>query len=133
MDNILVGTVQPYNRVYPVVVKNPNVLYRTVTFQGDVLGLTDNCQPFELNDEKRPIIVAQKREWDKFLCNGRAKIIKDWNGNIILCHVTTAPSYTYDQTSGNSKPTMSFGVTEVGEHDSQYDMYKHGLIDVETT
>lgn len=133
MDNILVGTVQPYNRVYPVVVKNPNVLYRTVTFQGDVLGLTDNCQPFELNDEKRPVIVAQKREWDKFLCNGRAKIIKDWNGNIILCHVTTAPSYTYDQTSGNSKPTMSFGVTEVGEYDSQYDMYKHGLIDVETT
>lgn len=133
MDNILLGVIQPYQKTYPVIVKNPNVLYRTVTFQGDVLGLTDNCQPFELTTEKRSIIVAQKREWDKFLCDGHAKIIKDWNGNIILCHITTAPSYTYDQTSGNSKPTMTFGVTEVGEYDSQYDMYKHGLIDVETT
>ena len=133
-DNILLGLIQPYQHVYPTIIKNPYVCYRTVTLQGDVLGLDENtCQTFELTNETRPNIVDQKREWDKFLCDGHAKIIKDWNGNIILCRITTAPSYTYDQRSGNSKPTMTFGVTEVGEYDSQSDMYNHGLIDVETT
>lgn len=133
-DNILLGMLQPYNQTYPIIVKNPNVLYRTATIQGDVLGLNiDECKAFELTQEKRPLIVDQKREWDKFLCNGKAKIIKDWNGNIMLAEVTTAPSYTYDQTSGNSKPTLSFGATEVGEYDNQWYMYNHGLIDVETT
>ena len=133
-DNVLLGLLQPYNKVYPVVIKNPNVQYRTATIQGDVLGLDDNtCQTFELTNETRPIIVDQKRAWDKFLCDGRAKIVKDWNGNIMLAKITTPPSYMYDQTSGNSKPTMTFGITEVGEYDSQSDMYNHGLINAEST
>ena len=133
-DNILLGMVQPYNQTYPVIIKNPNVEYRTIAIQGDVLGISEEtCQPFELTNETRPVIVSQKREWDKFLCNGKAKIIKDWNGNILLGRITTAPSYTYDQTSGNSKPSITFGATEVGEYNSQWDMYNHGLIDVEVT
>jgi hypothetical protein len=133
-DNILIGALQPYNQVYPVIIKNPNVLYRTVTFQGDVLGISDNnCtgKPFELTQATRPIIVNQKREWDKFLCNGKTKIIKDWNGNILMGKVTTAPSYTYNQQSGNGMPTMSFGMTEVGDYDSQEDLFNHGLINAE--
>ena len=134
MDNILLGTLQPYNQVYPIVIKNPNVLYRTATLQGDILGLDDNndCSIFELTPEKRPIIVNQKREWDKFLCNGKAKIIKDWNGNIMLAKITTAPSFSYTQESGSSKPTMTFGVTEVGDYDNQWYLYHHGLVDVES-
>ena len=133
-ENMLLGMLQPYGQVYPVIIKNPNVQYRTVSLQGDVLGLNDNtCSTFDLTQERRPMIVDQKREWDNFLCNGKAKIIKDWNGNIILAKVTTAPSYMYSQTSGNSKPTMTFGVTEVGEYDSQSSMYQHGLIDVAIT
>ena len=135
-DNILIGALQPYNQVYPIIIKNPNVLYRTVTFQGDVLGMSENnCTGgvFELTPETRPIIVSQKREWDKFLCNGKAKIIRDWNGNVILAKVTTAPQYTYTQESGSSKPTMTFGVTEVGDYDNQWDLYHHGLVDVEST
>ena len=133
-DNILLGILQPYNQTYPVIIKNPNVEYRTIAIQGDVLGISEEtCQPFELTNETRPVIVSQKREWDKFLCNGKAKIIKDWNGNILLGRITTAPSYVYDQTSGNSKPTITFGATEVGEYNNQWDMYHHGLIDVEVT
>ena len=74
-DNILVGQLQPYNQIYPIIIKNPNVLYRTITIQGDVLGLNEEtCQTFELTQETRPVIVDQKREWDAFLCNGKAKI-----------------------------------------------------------
>ena len=133
-DNMLLGALQPYNQRYPIIIQNPNVLYRTATIQGDVLGFnSDNCNVFELTQETRPIIVNQKQEWDAFLCNGKAKIVKDWNGNIMLARVTTAPSYTYEQASGSSKPTITFGITEVGEYDNQWYMYHHGLIDVETT
>ena len=44
-----------------------------------------------------------------------------------MAQVTTAPSYSYTQQSGNSIPNMSFGITEVGEYDNQSDLYKHGL------
>jgi hypothetical protein len=133
-DNMLLGMVQPYNQTYPVIVQNPNVQYRTVSVQGDVLGLNDNsCTNFVLNQETRPMIVDQKREWDKFLCNGKAKIIKDWNGNIMLGRITTAPSASYSQTSGSSKPTITFGATEVGEYNSQSSLYQQGLIDVPIT
>ena len=133
-DNILLGQIQPYNDAYPIIIKNPYVLYRTITINGDILGGNDEkCSVFDLNTETRLAIVDKKREWDKFLCNGKAKIIKDWNGNILLGKITTAPSYTYDQTTSNSKPTMTFGVTEVGEYDNQWYMYNHGLIDVEAT
>ena len=135
--NALIGVLQPYQQVYPTTVKNPYVQYRTVALEGDVLGLNnvadeDNCQQtnFELTDETRPMIVAEKLEWDKFLCNGKTKIIKDWNGNIMMAQITTFPSYTYDKTSGNSKPTMSFGATEVGRYDSTKDLLSHGLLDV---
>lgn len=131
-DNILLGVVQPYFATYPVIIKNPNVRYRTVTINGDVLGFNEEgneCQQhgFELTDKTRSLIVAEKRMWDEFLCNGKTKIIKDWNGNIMMAQVTTAPSYVYTQQSGNSIPNMSLGVTEVGQYDSQSDLYKHGL------
>lgn len=132
--NILLGQQQPYNLRYPVTIKNPNVLYRTIGLKGAVLGLNyandeDNCveSTYQLNDETRLKTVEEKLRWDAFLCNGRTKIIKDWNGNIIMAQVTTPPSYTYDETSGNSKPVMSFGVTEQGQYDNQSDLYNHGL------
>ena len=59
------------------------------------------------------------------------KLVKDWNGNIMMAQVTTPPTRTYDKISGNSKPTMSFGVTEVGQSDNQKDLYKHGLLNIE--
>jgi hypothetical protein len=91
----------------------------------------EECVTFELTEATRPFIVGEKREWDKFLCNGKTKIIKDWNGNILMGQVTTAPSYTYNQQSGNGMPTMSFGMTEVGDYDSQEDLFNHGLINAE--
>lgn len=134
-DNILVGAVQPYNSRYPIIIKNPNVLYGIYSFQGDIIGMNENQDDdgciitnFTLNEQTRTDIVNEQHHWRDFLCDGKTKIIKDWNGNIIMAQITTAPSYTYDQISGNSKPTMTFSVTEVGQYDDQYDLYQHGLL-----
>lgn len=137
-DNMLIGLLQPYKAQFPVIIKNPNVLYRTATFEGDVIGLNynadeDNCvmTNFELTDKTRLDIVLEVDRWRKFLCNGKTKIIRDWNGDIMMAQITTPPSRSYEKISGNSKPTMSFGVTEVGIANKQSDLFKHGLVDVE--
>ena len=137
-DNALIGLIQPYQSQFPIVIKNPHVKYRTATVEGDILGLNynadeDNCiqTNFELTDKTRLDISLEAEKWTNFLCNGKTKIVRDWNGNIMMAQVTTPPSRTYDKISGNSKPTMSFGITEVGKFDSQADLYKHGLLDIE--
>jgi len=126
-DNQLIGTVQPYGSRYPVIIRNPNVNYRSATIQGDILGLQDDEFVFQMDRKK---IVEQKLEWDAFLTNGRMKLVKDWNGNIILGGITTAPTYTYNQASQNGIPTLSFTIMEQGQYNNQKDLYNNGFIDV---
>jgi hypothetical protein len=130
-DNIAVGQVQTYYAKYPTITRNPYVLYNSFSIQGDVLGISENqCTNFNFD---RQAIVKQRDAWRDFLCNGRAKIVKDWNGNIWLAHLTVAPSYVYQQTSSNGIPTITFGMTEQGKYDNQSDLYNHRLIDVPVT
>ena len=127
-DNQLIATVQPYNKRYPVIISNPNVNYRTATIQGDILGLKDNEFTFIMD---RNSIVKQKQEWDEFLTNGKMKIVKDWNGNIIMGGITTAPSYSYNIVNQNAIPTITFSITEQGQYDSQEDLYNNGFINIQ--
>lgn len=126
-DNQLIGTAQPYGSRYPVIIRNPNVNYRSVTIQGDILGLEDDEFVFTMDRNK---IVKQKNEWDVFLTNGKMKLIKDWNGNILMGGITTAPSYTYNIINQNAIPTLTFTITEQGQYNSQKDLYNNGFTNV---
>jgi hypothetical protein len=126
----LIGMVQPYSSRYPVIIRNPNVNYRTVTIQGDILGLEDDEGAFNYNVDQRYKIEKQKLEWDAFLTNGKMKTVKDWNGNIILGGITTAPSYSYNQANTNGIPTMTFTITEQGQYNNQKDLYNLGFTNV---
>lgn len=126
-DNQLIGTAQPYGSRYPIIIRNPNINYRTVTIQGDILGLQDDEYTFIMD---RNTIVKQKQEWDEFLTNGKTKVIKDWNGNILIGGITTAPSYTYNQVNQNGIPTISFTITEQGQYNNQKDLYNSGFSNV---
>lgn len=126
-DNQAIGIVQPYNSRYPVIIRNTTINYRTITVQGDILGLKNDEYTFTMN---RHEIVEQKLEWEKFLTNGKPKVIKDWNGNIIIGGITTAPMFSYSQASQMGIPTISFGVTEQGQYDNQTDLYNNGFTDV---
>jgi hypothetical protein len=43
--------------------------------------------------------------------------------------ITTAPSDSADQVYNYRK--VSFGLTETGEYNNEYDLYENGFIDVE--
>lgn len=123
-DNITqqIGILQPYNKQYPKVITNPNIRYRTLTVTGDVLTFDEN----NALDKDRGKIINERKHWEEFLTNGNPKIIKDWNGDIILGKITTPPSFSY---IGNDMiiPVISFAITEQGQYDSQSDMYNNGF------
>lgn len=123
-DNITqqIGILQPYNKQYPKIITNPNIKYRTLTVTGDVLPFDED----NILDRRRGKIVELRKRWEEFLTNGKPKVVKDWNGDVILGKVTVPPSATY---IGQDMiiPMISFTITEQGKYDSQEDMYNNGF------
>lgn len=127
-SNNQIGTLQPYNSRYPIIISNQQVNYQTLTISGQLLGYDfTNNNKFILN---RNSIVKQKDDFDSFIKNGKAKIFKDWNGNILLGSLTSQVNYSYNSNGGMMVPTVSFTLTEQGKYNSQEDMYENGLIEV---
>lgn len=131
-QNIQTGTLLPIYSKYPVVVQNSATNYKTGSFSGDLLGYgyySNTAIPF-IDKIDRKNIVQQKNDMLKFLTNGLPKIIKDWNGNILLCRVTDNPSVTYNNSYGGGIVNISFNYVEQGEWNNKQDMIDNGLSDL---
>lgn len=77
----------------------------------------------------RKEIVDLRTTWSEFLANGNTKIIKDWNGYIILGQIVGDPTMTFDQNYGNGMGNISFSFVEQGKWDNQQDLYELGIVD----
>lgn len=119
------GTLQPIARKYPIVVNNSQIDYDSGTISGTILS--DKISE-SLTHENRREIVEKREAWDKMLKNGKAKIIKDWNGFIWLARVASNPTYSTSQTMGNGYGNISFTFVEQGKWNSSQDLYENGFI-----
>lgn len=119
-----IGVFEPYGRQYPVVVSNGAINYESGSFSGQVLA------PGYLESGKfdRLAMTKEQKVLVDFLTNKKAKIIKDWNGRIWLCIITSAPSIDYEQASGMALATVGANYVEIGDANSQGDLYNAGLI-----
>lgn len=125
-SNQSVGMVQPFNSKYPTVIINGATDYQNLSVQGDLLGNDyESTRQIDRND-----IVRQRDVFDKFIKNGKCKIIRDWNGNVWLVIVTSGITYSYNSSYGMGIPTASFDTVEQGEYDNQSDLYYNGLVEV---
>lgn len=115
------GVLQPIDNIYPIVVHNGTVNYYSGTISGTLL-----CKDFSMN---RKEIVDLRTTWSEFLANGNTKIIKDWNGYIILGQIVGDPTMTFDQNYGNGMGNISFSFVEQGKWDNQQDLYELGIVD----
>lgn len=124
-DNVKqeIGVLQPYNKRYPTIIKNPNVNYRVLSVGGTLLPFDENKR-IDLDRNK---MVALREEWNDFLTNGLPKVVKDWNGNIFIGMITTTPTYTYTSEYGMGIVTVSFTLTEQGQYDNQEDLHNNGF------
>lgn len=119
-----VGVFEPYGRKYPVVVSNGAINYETGSVSGNVLP-NDYGKTRQLDTLN---MVNKRKELLNFLTNKKAKVLKDWNGNIWLMIITGNPSVNFLDGSSMGIANVTASWTEVGDVNNQKDLHNCGII-----
>lgn len=126
-----VGLLQPFNAQYPTVVRNKNINYKQTNIGGYLLNEGKDGYADIMSQQARVNMTLLQKEWSEWLNSGKSFIIKDWNGKILLVQITTAPSYTYMQNTGNAVPYITFTTSEIGQYNNPMDLYQQGFLPAE--
>lgn len=119
-----IGVFEPLGRKYPVVISNSLINYETGSFSGTVLPndyLTNK-------DLDKLSMVQERKDLLDFLTNKQPKILKDWNGNIWLMIITGNPNVSFKRDSAMKIADVSANWTEIGDYNSQKDLYEAGFV-----
>ena len=84
--------------------------------------------PLATHEFNREVIKEEARNLVDFLTNKKAKIIKDWNGNIWLVAFTGNPQINYTSGSGMGIIDVRAEWTEIGNANNQKDLIATGMI-----
>ena len=118
-----IGVFEPLGRKYPVVVSNSLINYETGSFTGTVLP-NDFLENHDFNALS---MVNERKQLLDFLTNKNAKILKDWNGNIWLIVIVNSPSVSFQRNTSMRLADVSASWVEIGDYNSQKDLYDAGL------
>lgn len=122
--NQQIGVFQVLGKQYPVFVANGELSYESGSVTATILN-----EDFQKNGINRTAITQLKDAIKDFLTNRKAKILKDFNSNIWLCIVNSNIGVTYKSSYGMGIPVINFEWTEVGDAQSQQDLYNNGILD----
>ena len=124
--NQTVGTITPIGAKYPIVIANSQNQYHNGSISGTIVP-----DDYYFNGNLSRIDMVNKRsELEQFLTNKRAKIVKDWNGNIWLVMIMDNVSCTFNNNYGMGIENFSTNWVEVGDPTNQQDLQATGLINV---
>ena len=124
-----IGTLQPYNSQYPVIIRNLATNYKQTNISGYLVNDEDYSDVMSIS--ARTNMTLMQKDWSEYLATGKSIIIKDWNGRILLVQITVAPSYTYTQLTANALPYITFTTSEIGQYNNASDLYKQGFLAIE--
>lgn len=114
------------HRRYPVSVSSATVNYDSGESSGEWYPFDEeNCEVI-LDD---PVRVRYQKEFMDFLTNYKPKILKSFDGRIWLVDVN--PSPTDNMREIYFLREVGFSWTEIGNYESENDLYRSGLINVE--
>lgn len=117
------STIVPIGRKYPIYVANAMNDYYTGNVSATFLNM--NCN--NMNPTIKEIMRFRKNILD-FLNNRKVKYIKDPSGR---CWIATIGATITDDDNGHPYAhKISFDFTEIGDIESNKDMYRHGFLDV---
>lgn len=122
-QNQKIAILTPLGSVYPKEFKNALSNYKTGTVSSFVS--INNSQIIDRKPNKE-----YREGFIRFLTNGKAKILKDWNGNIWLVSLSNSPVFEPMSEIGNSLGKVSFDFVEIGDPYSQNDLDRTGLVDI---
>lgn len=124
--NQVVGSITPIGAKYPIVITNSQNQYHNGSISGTIVP-----DDYYFNGNLSRIDMVNKRnELEQFLTNKRAKIIKDWNGNIWLVMIMDNVSCTFNNNYGMGIVDFSTNWVEVGDPTNQQDLQATGLINI---
>lgn len=109
-----------YNK-YPTSVRNTYQNYDVINVEGAWDPGEEECK-FDESDNKR---VAYQKAFIDFLTNDKPKILKNTDGRIWLCMVSGDISDSAEDIYNNRK--ISFQMTEIGNVDSNQDLFESGF------
>ena len=125
VQNVQNGVFMPIGATYPIVIQNGEGNYTSGSLQFKVVGYQ-----YEIDKRlDRVSITKQKNDLLKFLTNGKAKCLTDFNGNIYILKVINSPQISYDANWGNGIPTISFDWVEQAKYNDYDSMIELGLFD----
>lgn len=119
-----IGLLQPIGNQYPVIVDNSRAYYLSGSLSASLYGYTfDDTRVIDRQD-----VVLQTKDFNDFMSNGNAKILKDWNGNIWLARTNQSVSNSFVSNYGNGITNISWQWVEQGKYDNEEDLRRNNLI-----
>lgn len=126
--NIPSSTVELLHHRTPVFIRNTIANYDTGTCTGSFLPFHEETCSYSLHPSQNYERTTYQREVMDFLTDGKPKLLKLPDSRMWIIQVTPSPSDTADQVYHNR--IISFSWVEVGDADSEEDLYYLGLSDV---
>lgn len=117
-----IGQFEPFGEQYPTIIKNGKLNYK----QGSVRAFASisNLPNVDIDLERKHLDVI-----NNFFSNGNAKIMKDSNGNSYLIMITDNINQSDIKSMGNALSYIEFNWIEIGNVNSQRDLYNNNLVD----
>ena len=122
--NQQVATILPIGSQYPYHIKNSLNNYDSGTVKGFFVEVNTDTGAIDINGG-----FSYRKTFKDFLCDGKPKIIKDGEGQIFLADIVGNP--VDSPQNGHKKFIVTtFNFEEVGNSQSQDDMYNNNLTEI---
>lgn len=128
-----VSMINTLNSRYPTTVRNTIANFDTITVSGMWLPNEDGseCEIIDVNDTTNiGFITKWNKQFIDFLTNDNDKVLKNVDGRMWLCHLSSDVTDSADTVYNKRK--LNFTMTEVGDVYSSEDLCESGLIDDDT-
>lgn len=116
---------EPYGAKYPFVVYNADTNYYNGSITALLLAETSNGPANNYLDRHAQMQLVS--EFNSWLANGEAKILKDFNGNFKIISIINPIANNYYKELGNGLASTSFDFVEIAEMKQKY-LDKIGLL-----
>ena len=123
------GVIEIMNSKYPTIIHNGAANYDTVTVTAGWFPTDDSGCTIMIDEEYSGWVAKYGKKFMDFLTDRTIKMLKNVDGRMWLCYVTTLPTNTARETYWDRE--ITFGVTEIADPEDERTLYDAGLISAE--
>ena len=123
--NTAPGVVNTLNDKYPTIIDNSISNYETVNVTAQFFPSEDGCH-IDIDPENPSNMMRLLKRFKDFLMNRKNKFLKNTDGRMWFCYVTTPPSDNARDIYWDRE--ITFGVTEVADVEDEEALYGAGFI-----